>query len=82
LIYLPGVFAKTDEIVELADHPWFVASQFHPEFRSRLERPHPLFDGFIEASLARVDGREPEFRQRTGPLIEQPAVVGGPTVPA
>jgi CTP synthase len=39
------------EIVELRDHPWFVASQFHPEFKSRPERPHPLFDGFIGASL-------------------------------
>ena len=40
------------EIVELKDHPWFVASQFHPEFKSRPERPHPLFHGFIEAALA------------------------------
>jgi len=40
------------EIVELRDHPWFVASQFHPEFKSRPERPHPLFDGFIGAALA------------------------------
>ncbi|HET9851538.1 MAG TPA: CTP synthase [Candidatus Limnocylindrales bacterium] len=39
------------EIVELRDHPWFVASQFHPEFKSRPERPHPLFDGFIAATL-------------------------------
>jgi CTP synthase len=39
------------EIVELQDHPWFVASQFHPEFKSRPERPHPLFDGFIGAAL-------------------------------
>jgi CTP synthase len=37
------------EIVELADHPWFLASQFHPEFKSRPERPHPLFDGFVTA---------------------------------
>ena len=40
------------EIVELKDHPWFVASQFHPEFKSRPERPHPLFDGFVAAALA------------------------------
>ena len=39
------------EIVELADHPWFVASQFHPEFKSRPNRPHPLFKEFIKASL-------------------------------
>ncbi len=52
------------EIVELRDHPWFVASQFHPEFRSRPDRPHPLFDGFIGASVALAEGREPEFRAR------------------
>jgi CTP synthase len=40
------------EIVELKDHPWFVASQFHPEFRSRPDRPHPLFDGFMGAAVA------------------------------
>jgi CTP synthase len=39
------------EIVELPDHPWFVASQFHPEFRSRPDRPHPLFLGFVRASI-------------------------------
>jgi len=37
------------EIVELRDHPWFVACQFHPEFKSRPNRPHPLFMGFVEA---------------------------------
>ena len=52
------------EIVELKDHPWFVASQFHPEFKSRPERPHPLFDGFVAASLAVRDGREPVFAAR------------------
>jgi CTP synthase len=39
------------EIVELREHPWFVASQFHPEFRSRPDRPHPLFAGFIQAAV-------------------------------
>jgi CTP synthase len=39
------------EIVELPDHPWFLAGQFHPEFRSRPWAPHPLFAGFVEASL-------------------------------
>lgn len=37
------------ETIELADHPWFVASQFHPEFKSRPTRPHPLFTGLIDA---------------------------------
>ncbi|MGI8385791.1 CTP synthase [Robertmurraya sp. P23] len=39
------------EIIELADHPWFVASQFHPEFISRPTKPQPLFRDFVEASL-------------------------------
>ena len=40
------------EIVEFPAHPWFVGVQFHPEFRSRPDRPHPLFFGFVEAALA------------------------------
>jgi CTP synthase len=39
------------EIIEVPDHPWFVASQFHPEFKSRPNRPHPLFKGFVEATV-------------------------------
>ncbi|HEY3991737.1 MAG TPA: CTP synthase [Ktedonobacteraceae bacterium] len=39
------------EVIELADHPWFVASQFHPEFKSRPNRPHPLFRDFVGACL-------------------------------
>ena len=39
------------EIIELKDHPHFIASQFHPEFKSRPTRPHPLFDSFVSASL-------------------------------
>lgn len=42
---------KLVEIVELSNHPWFVASQFHPEFKSRPLDPHPLFKGFIKAAL-------------------------------
>lgn len=39
------------EIIELKNHPWFIAVQFHPEFLSRPLKPHPLFQSFIEASL-------------------------------
>ncbi len=39
------------EMIEVAGHPWFVAGQFHPEFKSRPNRPHPLFCGFIKASM-------------------------------
>ena len=45
------------EIVELNDHPWFVASQFHPEFKSRPTRPAPLFHGFVAAALDRARSR-------------------------
>jgi len=42
------------EIIEMADHPWFVACQFHPEFLSRPYAPHPLFAGFVGAAKAQV----------------------------
>lgn len=40
------------EMIEIPDHPWFVATQAHPEFKSRPNRPHPLFKGFIGAAIA------------------------------
>ena len=39
------------EIIELKDHPWYVASQFHPELKSRVRKAHPLFREFIKASV-------------------------------
>jgi CTP synthase len=39
------------EIIELTDHPWFVGMQFHPEFKSRPNRPHPMFKSFIESAI-------------------------------
>lgn len=50
---LSGICEERDlvEIIELADHPWFVGVQFHPEFKSRPIAPHPLFQSFVEASL-------------------------------
>ncbi|MDF1613588.1 CTP synthase [Desulfurivibrio dismutans] len=42
---------KLVEIVELADHPWFLGCQFHPEFKSRPMQPHPLFTAFIKAAM-------------------------------
>jgi CTP synthase len=45
------------ELIELPDHPWFIASQFHPEFRSRPWSPHPLFAGFIGAACGRSAAR-------------------------
>ena len=43
---------KLIETIELADHPWFIASQFHPEFKSRPTRPQQLFYGFIGAAVS------------------------------
>jgi CTP synthase len=54
------------EIIELRDHPWFVAGQFHPEFRSRPTRPHPLFRDFVGAATALADRRDAEGRQADG----------------
>ena len=45
------------EVIELPDHPWFVASQFHPEFKSRPTRPAPLFREFVGAALTRARSR-------------------------
>jgi CTP synthase len=45
------------EIVELRDHPWFLAVQYHPEFKSKPNKAHPLFVGFIEAALAHQQQR-------------------------
>jgi len=42
------------EIVELKNHPWFVGVQFHPEYKSTVENPHPLFVRFIRATMERV----------------------------
>ena len=51
---LSGIYPKKDlvEIIELNSHPWFVACQFHPEFQSKPEKPHPLFKSFIKAALS------------------------------
>jgi len=50
---LSGICEERDlvEIIELADHPWFVGVQFHPEFQSRPLKPHPLFQSFVKAAL-------------------------------
>ena len=48
------------EIIELPSHPWFIATQAHPEFKSRPNRPHPLFCGFIKAALDYQEARKIE----------------------
>jgi CTP synthase len=60
------------EFVELPDHPFFVGTQAHPEFKSRPDRPHPLFAAFVQAARDRADGRRPRL-----PLpIDEPAATG------
>ena len=51
------------EIAELRDHPWMLGSQFHPEFKTRPQRPHPLFRGFIEAAIQRKASRAEEVAE-------------------
>jgi CTP synthase len=51
-----GINPKTNlvETIELADHPWFICTQYHPEFKSKPTRPHPLFRDFIRASIENI----------------------------
>jgi CTP synthase len=49
---------KLVEVIELRDHPWFVAVQCHPEFKSKPTKAHPLFRGFVQASLARREAKK------------------------
>ncbi|MGB8197835.1 MAG: CTP synthase [Acidimicrobiales bacterium] len=49
------------EFTEIADHSFYVGTQAHPEFKSRPDRPHPLFLGLIKAAAARAEGREPHI---------------------
>jgi CTP synthase len=54
-----GVYPKRNlvEIVELKDHPYFIAVQFHPEFKSKPDKSHPLFEGFIKAALEKQNNK-------------------------
>jgi CTP synthase len=49
------------EFIELPDHPFWVGTQAHPEFKSRPDRPHPLFRGLVAAAMARAEGRAPRL---------------------
>ncbi len=49
------------EFIELPGHPFWVATQAHPELKSRPDRPHPLFDGLVSAALSRAEGRAPHI---------------------
>jgi len=57
------------EIVEIPDHPFYLGTQFHPEFKSRPNRPHPLFANFVDAALAfaRANGRA----EQSAPMLQE-----------
>ena len=52
------------EVVELQDHPWFIGVQYHPEYKSTVARPHPLFIGFVKAALAQAKVPGPAEAQK------------------
>ena len=58
-LIISGIYPKEQliEIIELPDHPWFLATQFHPEFHSRPWAPHPIFRNFIKAALKHNPGK-------------------------
>jgi len=56
---------KLVEIVELPEHPWFVAVQFHPEFKSKPTAAHPLFAGFVGAAIERHRNRSERLKEET-----------------
>ncbi len=64
------------EVIELPEHPFFVASQFHPEFKSRPTRPEPLFREFVGAAARRA-----ELRDRAQATPGEPAAPPEETVP-
>ncbi|MCS7159104.1 MAG: hypothetical protein RMJ19_01415, partial [Gemmatales bacterium] len=64
---------KLVEAMELPEHPWFIAVQYHPEFKSKPTRPHPLFVDFVRAALARKENRRsldfvPPKDEKTPPI--------------
>ena len=68
------------EMIELPSHPWFVATQAHPELKSRPDQPHPLFASFVRAAIERRDGQEQTSLDRdlAQPRAEAPAPAAAP----
>ncbi len=68
-LYATGMNPETGlvEIVELKDHPWFIGVQFHPELKSKVEKPHPLFVSFVKACMAyRVAKQQERKKEMVG----------------
>jgi CTP synthase len=61
-----GIYTKADlvEVVEIPSHPWFLATQYHPEFKSRPTRPHPLFAGLVKAAADRLKEQVGLFKEK------------------
>ena len=68
-----GINPKNElvEIIELAVHPWFVGVQFHPEYKSTVVNPHPLFISFVE-SVVKVSKKENKEEEKT--ITEMPEI--------
>jgi len=62
-LVMSGIYKDADlvEVVEIKDHPWFMATQFHPEFKSRPNRCHPIFCDFVRAATQRLEEQEELF---------------------
>ncbi|MFA6431247.1 MAG: CTP synthase [Candidatus Margulisiibacteriota bacterium] len=67
-LVLSGIYTKADlvEVIELPEHPWFLGVQYHPEFKSRPNRPHPLFKGFVKAASDRLEEQIALFKEKKG----------------
>jgi CTP synthase len=67
---------KLVEMIELEDHPWFLAVQFHPEFKSKPDRAHPLFREFIRSALAyqETHGTKVSVAEVKASVEEKPSV--------
>jgi CTP synthase len=61
-----GIYPDADlvEVVEVKDHPWFLATQYHPEFKSRPNRPHPIFRDFVKAAISRLEEQITLFKEK------------------
>jgi CTP synthase len=63
------------ELIELRDHPYFVGCQYHPEFQSKPNKPHPLFRGFVQACLAHRDAPRAAADPLSPPRVHDPGLV-------
>ena len=59
------------EIIELADHPWFIGVQFHPEFKSSPMKPHPLFKSFVAAALTKRDDKNKDSGEQNPKICSE-----------